>query len=225
MKRFALVMISLLALTTGAGAVAPPPMFATGSWSMGPTVGITYGSVSTDPSSEGWSWLMGLSGGVDARYYLCETSNLQFGMHYNQRGSKQSTSSSFYTQEITETRNYFGGELTAAWYFLEMCDGGFRPRIFGGLFAETFLSGRTKSVTSIAGGPAQTVEQDIEKSKVNSLNWGPKVGLGFDWKLGSGAITFSASYDYGLSNIDNAGSGTSYYNRGISAGLGYQFAF
>lgn len=225
MKRSITVLTLFAVCASVSLAVEPPPMFSTGSFSIGPYAGITYGSITTDPSTEGFTWAMGASAGLDARYYLCETSNLQLGVRYEQRGSKQSTSNAFSSMDISEVRNYLSFDITSAWYFADMCDGGFRPRIYGGVFLGSFLSGTSKITTTIGGGSPQTTERDIKSEDINSLNWGPKLGVGFDWKLGPGALTFGVSYDYAISNIDNSGSNYKFYDRGISAGLGYQFGF
>jgi len=226
MKRAMAFVLSALVLSgTAFSGEAPEPMFPVGSLSLGPYAGITYSSVATDPSTDGWSSAMGISAGLDARYYLCSTSNLQLGVRYEQRGSKQSTSNPFSSTDYNEMRNYLSFDVTAAWYFMEMCDGGFRPRLYGGVFLGSFLSGTSKITTSIAGGTPQTSETDIKSENVNALNWGPKVGLGFDWKMGPGALTFGVSYDYAISNINNTDATTKFYDRGVSAGLCYQFGF
>ncbi|MBS1561865.1 MAG: PorT family protein [Bacteroidetes bacterium] len=225
MKRIITLLALCIVCASRSFAVEPPPMFSTGSFSAGPYAGITYGSVTTDPSTDGWSSAMGISAGLDARYYLCETSNLQLGVRYEQRGSAQSTSSAFSSTDYKEMRNYLSFDVTAAWYFAEMCDGGFRPRLYGGVFLGSFMSGTSKVTTTIGGGSPQTSETDIKSDNVNALNWGPKIGVGFDWKMGPGALTFGVSYDYAISNIDNTGAATKFYDRGISAGIGYQFGF
>lgn len=213
----------LLVLCASASlAVAPPPMFSTGSVSIGPYAGMTYGAVVLDPSPEGVMWATGISAGLDARYYLCETSNLQLGLRYEQRASKQSISDAFSTLSASEVRNYLMFDITSAWYFAEMCEGGFRPRVYGGVFLGSFLSGTSKNSIALGGGTPQTSEKSITSDDVNALNWGPKLGIGFDWKLGPGALTFGVSYDYAISNLVKSGTTQTAYDRGISVGLGYQ---
>jgi|GEM_PF-3537082 len=222
MKRSIASLILFVVFASASLAIEPPQMFKTGSVSIGPYAGITYGSVALDPSVEGLMWAPGISAGLDTRYYLSETFNLQLGLRYEQRASKQSLSNSFSTLSTSEVRNYLMFDITSAWYFAEMCEGGFRPRIYGGVFLGSFLSGTAKNSIALGGGNPQTSEKDITSDDVNTLNWGPKLGIGFDWKLGPGALTFGVSYDYAISNLIKGGTNNTAYDRGISAGLGYQ---
>lgn len=207
-------------------AIDSPPMFQTGSVSLGPYAGFTYVSVSLDPSTEGVMWATGIAAGLDARYYMCESFNLQLGLRYEQRASKQLISSAFSTLSASEIRNYLMFDITSAWYFAEMWDGGFRPRMYAGVFVGSFLSGTGTSSITVGGGSPQTTERKITSDDVNALNWGPKVGIGFDLKLGPGALTFGLSYDYGMSNLTKTSTNETptmtAYDRGLSAGLGYQ---
>jgi hypothetical protein len=225
MKRMLASFVVLVLCANASFAAESPSMFTTGSFSIGPYAGFTYGAVAPEPSVDGMKWALGAAAGLDARYYLCETSNLQLGARFERRASKQTLSDAFATYEASEKRNYLMFDLTAAWYVANIGDGAFRPRIYGGVFLGSFLSGTMTRTSTFTGGTPRISESDITTDEIKQVTWGPKIGIGFDWKMGSGALTFGVSYDHGLSNLAGDAVDSDYkgYDRGISAGLGFQF--
>jgi hypothetical protein len=159
----------------------------------------------------------GLAAGVFITYSLSDLIAIQPEVYYAMKGTKGKY---FYppsgpTVDVTEKFDYI--EIPVL-FKVQLAGGtSFKPSFYAGPELGILLSAKVKGEAN-----GVSVENDV-KSETKSTDFGLIGGVGADYLMGSGKLTFDIRYDIGLAKVIDSSPAPKVYNSAITILVGYGF--
>jgi hypothetical protein len=216
-----LVVASLLVALSGVDTAA-------GTVSFGAKAGFGFFNITETP--EEWedakSFKTGFSGGAFLNYALSGAFSLQPELLYCSKGVMSNLYDGFVVVDVTASFDYIELPVLAKYSFLER--GKFRPCIYAGPSVAYAIASELEIEAGILGASVDF------SSLTHVSDFGMIVGVGFDYDIGDGTVTFDARFQRGFTNVIMSGdfeingstqtiSGDDFKNYGFTCMVGYLF--
>ncbi|MBU8922906.1 MAG: PorT family protein [Bacteroidales bacterium] len=209
MKRFIIAMALVVFMT---GAVSAEGMM------FGMKGGLNLANMTGDDVEDN-KMKMAFGGGVWMNYAFTEAISLQPELMFMLKGMDYDITLGTETFEGIGKTTYLDLNILGK-YSIPM-EGNFSPNIFAGPYVGMLMSAEA----DIPNEAMDDLETQDMKDETKSMDLGVVFGVGFDYMLEEGCITFDVRYAMGLTTIDDSDSDDDMKNTGIMFMVGYGFNF